>query len=327
MTNIMRSKALIVAAAVLAVAAVLALSGCASGQTGSSKTSQASESAYTFTDDLGNQVTVDKPERVVACMGSFANTWELAGGTLVGATDDAMEDYAISSPDVQSVGAFTAPNMEKIISLRPDFVIMTGSSSGQAGSASQTDMKDSLEAAGISVAYFKVTTFDDYLRMLRICCDITGRDDLYQQNGAQVASAIDALKAKVSKTGTAPNVLLMTTYSGGTRVQSSSSQTGAMLKDLGANNLVDQNQSLLKDFSLESIIALNPDYVFVVPMGNDDAAALKNLQDATTANPAWAQLSAVQNGRYIILDKSLFLYKPNARWADAYTTLYGLLYG
>ena len=38
---------------------------------------------YTFTDDLGNQVTVSSHERVVAGMGSFANIWELAGGTLV----------------------------------------------------------------------------------------------------------------------------------------------------------------------------------------------------------------------------------------------------
>ncbi|MFR1168438.1 MAG: hypothetical protein ACLSDQ_13165 [Adlercreutzia equolifaciens] len=33
----------------------------------------------TFTDDMGNEVTVDNPQRVVACMGSFANAWELAG--------------------------------------------------------------------------------------------------------------------------------------------------------------------------------------------------------------------------------------------------------
>lgn len=45
----------------------------------------------TFTDDMGNEVTVDNPQRVVACMGSFANAWELAGGTLVGVSDDALQ--------------------------------------------------------------------------------------------------------------------------------------------------------------------------------------------------------------------------------------------
>ena len=76
----------------------------------------------------------------------------------------------------------------------------------------------------------------------------------------------------------------MTTYSRGTRVQASSSMAGDMLADLGAVNLADENQSLLSDFSLESIIDLYPDFIFVIPMGNDTTAATKNLE-AQTANP------------------------------------------
>ena len=34
--------------------------------------------------------------------------------------------------------------------------------------------------------------------------------------------------------------------------------TGSMLADLGVKNLADENPSLLKDFSLESIIEMNP---------------------------------------------------------------------
>lgn len=218
----------------------------------------------TFTDDMGNEVTVDNPQRVVACMGSFANAWELAGGTLVG--------------------------------------------------------------AGIPVAYFEVTTFDDYERLMRVFTDITGRADLYEQNVAKVAEAIDAVVASVPAENP-PTALVLTTFSGGTRVQSSGTQTGAMLADLGANNLADENRSLLSDFSLEAVIELDPDFIFVIPMGNDTEAAMRNLEEATAANPAWASLSAVQNGRYITLDPTLYLSKPNARWAEAYQGLYDNLYG
>lgn len=282
---------------------------------------------YTFTDDLGNSVTVNNPQRVVACMGSFANIWELAGGTLVGATTDAAQDYTLASPNVQTVGDFSSPDIEQIIALNPDFVIMTGISTGQPGTASQVDLRDALVSSNIPVAYFNVTTFDDYLRMLRICCDITGRDDLYQQNGSNVEQQISTIKSEAATQTTKPTVLLMTTYSGGTVVQNSSTMTGAMLADLGAVNLADQNPSLLKDFSIESIISLNPDYILVVPMGNDDAAALKNLEDATAANPAWSTLSAVKNGHYLTLDKTLFMYKPNNLWSTSYQTLYSTLYG
>ena len=93
----------------------------------------------TFTDDAGNEVTVDNPQRVVACMGSFANAWELAGGTLVGVSDDALQaaGWTIQSPDVATVGDFTAVNLEAVMALDPDFVIMTSGTGGRGGDSSR----------------------------------------------------------------------------------------------------------------------------------------------------------------------------------------------
>lgn len=335
------------------LAGTLALAGCATSETpissDTSKTSKtttetpakeadsASEAgaasegatsaeAVTFTDALGNEVTVENPQRVVACMGSFANLWELAGGTLVGASDDAFDSYAITSPDVAKVGDFSEPNLEAIIALEPDFVILTSGSGGRGGDSSQVELKEALDASGIANAYFNVSTFDEYLAMLKTLTDITGREDLYKQNGEDVAAAIENVKAAVPE-GEAPTALVLTTFSGGTRVQSGSSQTGAMLADLGVVNLADENPSLLQDFSLESVIEMDPDFIFVIPMGNDSEAAMKNLTEATEANPAWSTLSAVQNGRYITLDPQHFLYKPNEKWAESYQILYDDLYG
>lgn len=282
----------------------------------------------TFTDDMGNEVTVDNPQRVVACMGSFANAWELAGGTLVGVSDDALTaaGWTIESPDVATVGDFTAVNLEAIIALNPDFVIMTSGTGGRGGDSSQADLRDALVGSGIPVAYFQVTTFEDYERLMRIFTDITGREDLYEQNAAKVAEAIDGIVAQVPAESP-PTALVLTTFSGGTRVQASATQTGSMLAALGVNNLADENRSLLKDFSLEAVIEMDPDFIFVIPMGDDAEAAMRNLEEATAANPAWASLSAVQNNRYITLDPTLYLSKPNAKWADAYQGLFDDLYG
>lgn len=319
----------------VALAATMLLTGCANGNADAETKSEPSPDAtsaqqgspVTFTDDLGKGVTVDNPQRVVACMGSFASTWELAGGTLVGASDDAftLSDYDLVSENVQKVGDFSSLNLESIIALEPDFVIMTSGSGGRGGDSSQADLTAALAASNIPVASFQVTTFDDYLRLLRTFCDITGRDDLYQQNGQATADKVEEIKAQVPA-GEAPSALVLTTFSGGTRVQASSTMTGAMLSDLGVKNLADENPSLLKDFSLESIIDMNPDFIFVVPMGNDDAAAMKALEDQTAANPAWSTLSAVQDGHYVALDPHLFQYKPNERWNESYQVLYDALY-
>ena len=280
-----------------------------------------------FTDDLGNQVVVKTTNRVVACMGSFANMWELAGGTLVGVSDDVFDQYTLTSQNVSLIGDFTAPNLEQIIALEPDFVIMTGASGGRGGSGgAQSDLKPSLDSAGIPVAYFTVTTFEDYLRTMKTMTDITGDEDRYRQYGEQIDVQIDALLATVPKRDIKPTVALMTTYSGGTVVQSSSTMTGAMLSDLGADNIADQNPSLLRDFSLESLIEINPDFILIVPMGNDAAAATAALEEETAANPAWDTLDAVENGHYLTLDPRLFQYKPNADWAQSYQTLFDILY-
>ena len=330
------SQRIVPTAVAASLAATMILAGCSTAQpeTGGAagapqaEAGQASQvGAVTFTDDTGAEVTVENPQRVVACMGSFASMWELAGGTLVGASDDAftLSDYDLKSENVQKVGDFANPNLEAIIALEPDFVIMTSGSGGRGGDSNQADLKAALAASNIPVACFQVTTFADYERMLRTCCDITGRDDLYEQNAQATADRIAAITAKVPA-GEAPTALVLTTFSGGTRVQASSTMTGSMLAELGAKNLADENPSLLKDFSLESIIEMNPDFIFVVPMGNDDAAAMKALEDQTAANPAWSTLGAVQNGRYVTLDPHLFQYKPNERWDESYQVLFDALY-
>jgi iron complex transport system substrate-binding protein len=326
---------------VLILLAGLFLVSCARGEQGDDKGTQPPSSSdastavadggasgpVTFTDALGKEVVVENPQRVVACMGSFARTWELAGGTLVGASDDAFADYAIES-QAEKIGDFSALDMERIIALEPDFVILTAASTGRAGSASQTDLREGLEASGITTAYFEVTTFDDYLDMLEILTEITGRRDLFEANGLAVRQRIDECIVAVPVSGTAagPRSLVMITYSGGTRVQNASTQVGAVLADLKAVNLADANPSLLSDFSLEAVIELDPDFIFVVPMGNDDAAALAGLEAATAANPAWAELRAVRAGNYIALPRELFLYKPLDKWDDAYRAISEHLY-
>jgi len=258
-------------------------------------------------------------------MGSFAEIWMLAGGadTLVGVTSDAFEDRDLGlSEDMAVVGTFQNPNIEEILALEPDLVLLSAETKG---TDSHVALKDALSSAGITAAYFSVTHFEDYLAMLKTCTQITGDADAYQTNGEAVAQQIAQVIAD-NKLETEPSILLMITYSGGIRPQSSSSMTGKMLADLGCHNIVDDTPSLLKDFSVENIIEADPDYIFVIPMGNDDAAAVKNLQENVESNPAWSSLTAVQNQRYILLPKDQFLYKPNVRWADSYSYLADLLH-
>lgn len=285
-----------------------------------------------FVDDLGRTVAVRSLDRVVACMGSFAKVWELAGGPLVGVTDDALVDYPeLDLPDdVGVVGDFSELNLEAVVALEPTFVLLSAASGGRGKGGSQADLVDSFDELGIPAACFQVTVFDDYLRMLQICCDLTGRADLYELNGSEVGERIAEIVAQVPDADAdagSPLVAAMIMYSGGARLQGSATLVGSMLADLGAINVADQDPSLLSDYSTESLLACDPDFVLVIPLGNDVEAARQSLESQTDGDPAWGALTAVREGRFYTLDPALFQYKPLERWDESYRVLWGYLYG
>ena len=318
----MRRLFTVLAAAVLLLTACAPGEGDASAPTSSAGVEQSAQGTCTFTDSLGNTVELEQPpKRVAALLGSYAETWLLAGGEVVAVTQDAYDERGLELPeDTVNLGANQQPDLEALFAAEPDLVLLTPDLDGQMG------LKDSLAAAGIPAAWFKVETFDDYLNMFKICTDLTVRSDLYQKNGLDIQSGIDAAIASVPE-GEGPTVLLLRAYSSGVRAKNSDSIAGAMLKDLGAVNIADSNSGLLEDLQMESILAADPEFIFVTTMGASQEAALKSLDELLHSDPAWQTLTAVKEGRVEVLPKDLFHYKPNARWGESYQMLAELMYG
>lgn len=286
--------------------------------------SEISGDTVTFTDALDRKVSVKKdPERVAALLGSFADVWVLSGGSLCAAAEDAWEDFGLELPDAVNIGGAHSPSLELLLSADPDLVIASASTS------SNVEMKDSLEAAGIPVVYFDVDNFDDYLQMLDICTDLTGRKDLYEQNGLALQTQIEAVKTKYAESGADDEerkVLLLRTSASSVKAKGSQGTIlGEMLADLGCINIADSDASLLENLSVEAVIRENPYHIFVVSMGSDTDAAEASLNTMMEENPAWNTLEAVEEGRFHVMDKTLFNLKPNARWAEAYEDLYETL--
>ena len=303
---------------IFALVIVLSLWGCSQPTPGFD---EADERSVTFEDALGYSVHVNSPQKVAVVMGSFAETWLLSGGKLTALTEDAFSEQRIE-PDASliNLGAMKAPNIELMIKSGVDFVILS------ANISEHVALRDQLENAGITTAYFDMETFADYLDMLKICTDINNRPDLYEKNGLLIREQINAAIAQ--KEGhTPPSVLFIRAFSTGARSKGSDNMTGAMLKDLGCINIADRQESLLENLSLEQIILDDPDFIFVTTMGASSEAALQSLAEGLQANPAWNELTAVKEGRYYVLPRDLFHYKPNNRWGESYQMLAEILYG
>ena len=290
-------------------------------RTSSASSQLESAGEVSITDSNGSQITLNTHSpRVVAAYGSFAEAWLLAGGELVGVTQDALEERALGLPEgIAVVGTVKEPNAEEILALEPDLVILASDIAGQA------DIQDVLENAGLTCAYFQVDTFEDYGFMMEQFTAVTGREDLYEENVTQVEQQIQDARAAAALSSTRPSVLLIRAFSSGIKAKTDDELAGAILKDLGAHNIADDHPSMLEDLSLEEVIAADPEYIFVTTMG-DEQKALDYLNGLIEQNPAWSELSAVKEGRYIVLPKDLFHYKPNNRWGESYQYLGEILY-
>ncbi len=282
--------------------------------------------AAEFTDDLGRQVVLlRRPTRVAALLGSFADVWLLSGGEICAAPEDAAADFGLDLSGAVHLGGAHSPNLEALLSADPDFVLASAST------AAHVEMQAVLENVGIPVAYFDVDCFGDYLDMLKICTEITGRADLYEQNGLALQARIEAIRDAVNAglPGDEKRTVLLLRASSGTVKAKGSEGTilGEMLADLGCINIADSDGMLLESLSVESVIRREPYRIFVVTMGSDTAQAMENLSRMMDENPAWGQLDAVKNGRLHVMDRRLFNIKPNGKWAEAYEKLKDILLG
>ena len=298
---------------------LLALCGCSA-----QPEANPAENAVVFTDALGREVTIEKePQRVAALIGSFADVWQLSGGTVCATAEDAWDDLGLELGDAVSLGGAHSPSLETLLSTEPDFVIASASTS------SNVEMKEVLENAGIPVAYFDVDCFEDYLNMLDICTDMTGRKDLYEQNGTRIAEQIEAIReecAAADLTEKERTVLLLRAASTSVKAKNSEGTIlGEMLKDLGCINIADSDETLLENLSVESVIRQEPYRIFVVTMGSDTEKAMDNLSRMMEENPAWGTLEAVRENRLYVMDRKLFNSKPNVKWAESYEILSQIL--
>ena len=270
-------------------------------------------------DDRGVAIPTAVPRRVVSLYGSYAEAWAQAGGTLVGATEDAVSERGMDLGEAQIIGTTKEPNLELVLALDPDLVLLS------LDIAAQVSAAEALEAAGVPCAAFRVDTWQDYARMMDVFTALTGRRDLYEAIVPPMEAAIAQTIAS-AQAQNAPTVLLLRAYSTGVKAKADDNLAGAMLEDLGCVNIAARQPSLLEELTLEAIVVEDPDCIFISVMGGDEEAALAVVEETLGQNPAWQGLTAVQEGRVYVLPRDLFHYKPNARWAESYAFLYELLF-
>ena len=282
------------------------------------------EKQISFTDSMNYTVSLgNAPETVAVLFSSYAEIWNLAGGTVSVTVGESVErGFASAETLLVDDGAGKTIDMELLLAAQPDFVI------GSADIDAQVEACGLLRQAGIPAALFRVDTFSDYLSMLKICTQITGNAQAYETHGTAVKERIDANLAAAQTQQSQQKVILFiragSQYSSTKANRAPDNFVCIMLDELGAHNIADEAEVLLDGLSLEEILLQDPAHIFLTTMGSEQAAV--SYIGELFSQDGWKDMTAVKQEQYTFLEKELFHFKPNARWAEAYELLAKLLY-
>lgn len=274
-----------------------------------------------LTDTEGNIVVLPKnPQRVVCGYNSYVDLWYKLGGSLVGKIKPSKDKPVPQAEGVEVIGDNKALSEEAIIALKPDlFIVATANN--------QLTAAETVKNSGVPTLIVDAKNFSEYLKLVRVFSAILNDEEAYQTFGVQLEQEVKAIISRVPSDKN-PRVLLMNNTSTAVNVSTSENMTGEMLKDLGAINLADDflKADDSKTYSLEQILVDDPDFIFLREMGSDSDKVKEVRQKEIEESPIWQSLSAVKNGHYQVLDKDLYTFKPNERYAEAYLSLAKLLY-
>lgn len=229
-----------------------------------------------------------------------------AGDEVVGVSS--FDHYPPAVESRPRVGALIDPDFEKILSLRPDLVVVYGT---------QTDFKERLERAHIPIFNYVHAGLADVMTTIRALGERVGRTAQANQEAARIEHALAAIRASHAGRPRPRTALVFNRDAGSLRGIFVAGGTG-FLSDMldvagGANVFADVRQGSVQT-STETLIARAPDVILEIrPDEGWSAARVRRELDVWKGLPA---LPAVRNDRVRILTDDKLLV-PGPRVAEA----------
>jgi len=210
-----------------------------------------------------------------------------------------FDDFPPEVKALPRVGALLDPDVERILTLRPDLVITYGS---------QGSVEAQLARAGIKTFSYRHGGVRTILQTLRDLGTITGRAAQAEANARKIEAQLDAVRAAV-RGYARPRVLLVFGRQPQSLRQIYASGGVGFLNDIleaagGTNVFADVEQESVQP-SQETLLARAPDVIVEIRSGRADVAT-----DASGERSAWSPLAsipAVRNRRLHFLSGAQYV--------------------
>lgn len=259
---------------------------------------------------LGCHGTAGRPDgrtaqRIVSLLPSFTELLFAigAGDRVVGRTQ--WCDYPPAALAIPSVGDGMPPNVEAVAARKPDLVVLYNS--GPNVTAAQQ-----LERIGIKAVLLDLNRLEDLGPATRRLGQLTG----LEQRAESLASAMDALLHQPPPSSATSTSLAFIVWDNPPIIIGRGSYLHQLAALAGARNVFDDITAPSAQVSLETIAARNPQWIAVLA----DSA----VPPAFAKRREWRAVQAVREGRFLLLQGSLF-GRPGPRSGQAVEQLKALL--
>lgn len=295
-----RGTARLLAAIVLSIVLLVALTGC--GARGTDSATQPpgtqAEAGVTFPvtlkDDAGREVVIEsEPRRIVSLAPSNTEIVYALGlvDRLVGVTT--FCDYPAEVAEIGKIGDFIQPNIEAITAADPDLILMT--------TGVQADVVEQLEGTGAAVLAVDPKSLEDLFASILIVGQATATQDVADELVAGMQSELEEISAAVADR---ERVRVFIEISQNPLFTAGA---GTLINDLinaaGGENVVTQEGYV--GYSLEQLVTDDPAAYLATKGSMSDPADLAQRQ-------GFAGLSAVKNDRVYVLEDNL-VSRPGPR--------------
>ncbi len=263
--------------------------------------------AMTVKDDLNRTIQFDRaPQRVVSMLPSLTETVCALKQChrLVGV--DRYSNFPASVKKLPQLGGGLDPNIEAIVALKPDVVLIAGSSKGYAR----------LTELGVRVVLLEPKNQSDVLRSLQVMGDLF---EIPPKQGALAVWAELQQGIQAAAKSLPAHLLGSSVYfeAGAPYAAGEASFVGELLTALGLKNIVPASMGPFPALNPEFVVAANPS---VMMLGE---TSLKEL----AGRPGWSRLTAIRERRVCSFssDERDMLVRPGPRMVQGAQTMVGCL--
>ncbi len=248
----------------------------------------------TVIDTEGREVKIPlKIERAVVLASQVAELMYCWGDfdKVVGTTKWAVKNPILAEftdiENVTVVGSGRSPNVEAIISLKPDIVITYG---GEYGYSTPKTAIEQLEKAGIPVVLVELESLDEVYRTVELIGELLNEKDKAKETVDYMKRVVAMVEDEASKIPENERIKAIWLWSSPTKVTGNAGVTNDLIVNAGAINPASELEGKYVSVPLEKIVAWNPDVIIIWTHAKYNPEDLIN-------DPKWQDINAIKNKR------------------------------